>query len=105
MAAIDPGILLRARLYLSIAHHIPGRIRLKFQPAILREVPELATPAGRAALESWNVIQDIKVNTMGLSLLLQYDATRLEPGSWERLIEGSEEEARAVVEDLRAMAG
>ena len=102
MPAIDPEILLRARPHLSIAHHLPGRIRLKFRPTILRDVPEVGTSGGRA-LASWDFIQDVKVNALAFSLLVQYDAARLDPADWERLVEGSDAEAEAVVETLRAM--
>ena len=102
MADIDPEILLRARSYLSITHHEPGSIRLRFKPAILSAVPEIATSAGHDVLSGWDAIQDVKLNALGMSLQIRYDALRFEPQGWERLIDGSEAEAQAVVSDIRA---
>jgi hypothetical protein len=104
MSNLDPAVLLKARKHLTIVHHVPGRVRLRFGPLILNDAPELATADGRAALAQLGAIQDVRVNLPAFSLVVQYDSERLPPESWERLIEGSEAEAESVVEMLRQAA-
>ena len=103
MPVPDPEILLRARPHISIADHVPGRIRLKFKPSILRDVPEIGSASGSRSLADWDFIEEVKVSALTFSLLVQYDAARLQPGHWERLVEGSEEDAKAVVDHLRGL--
>jgi hypothetical protein len=101
MPALDPCILLEARSLVRIIHHVPGRVRLRADPRILDAVPELISEEGRAAFAAWRGIEDIRINPVAFSLVIRYDPDTLDPAQWEALLEGSEEEARSVVEHLR----
>lgn len=102
---IDPDVLLRAREHLSIAHHIPGRIRLRFGAGILDAVPEFTAGDKPELLKGLAGIKDIRVNAAAFSLLVLYDPEQLLPGMWEQLIEGNESEAAQVVARLRELTG
>jgi hypothetical protein len=98
---IDPEILLRVRAHLKIAHHVPGRIRLRFAPSILAAVPEIATAKGSDLLDGLRGVENVRVNAAASSLVVTYNPESLPPNWWERLIEGSPAEAEAVVLRLR----
>jgi hypothetical protein len=101
---VDPEILLRARKHLRIAHHIPGRIRLRFDPGILEAVPEIKDGERGDLLSGLPGIKDVRLNAAAFSLVVTYDRDKIEPGWWEQLIEGDEDAAAEVVARLRQLA-
>ena len=91
-------ILLKARDQLRVIHHDPGRIRLRFSPKILTSVPELRSEADRDWLTSIPGIARVKTNLVTFSLTISYDPAVITPDAWERVLSGSDNEARAVLE-------
>jgi len=84
----------------AIAHHIPGRIRLKIS---LEGVKALN---GRLDADDALRIPGIlsaRINRFARSIIIDYDATRLPYDLWERLghIQERPEEAADVVKQLR----
>ncbi|MDA8308128.1 MAG: cation transporter [Deltaproteobacteria bacterium] len=68
-----------------IAHHIPGRIRLKVKlPALLLardlEVSDL--------VDRFSGILDARANAGARSIVISYDAGTIAPALWERLVNG-----------------
>jgi hypothetical protein len=73
-------------VHVSIIHHVRGRLRLRLHPGILQwldNTPErwLAHLPGVSAL---------RLNKAAASLVIDYDAGRLSPEWWERLLVGGE---------------
>lgn len=66
--------LLAVREYITVAHHVPGRVRLKFNPAIRSH------PAFAAVKNGPDIMPGIKtsrVNIAARSLVIEYDTSIL----------------------------
>lgn len=96
----DIGALIAARAHCRIVHHVPGRIRLRFDPLGLAGV--LAGDPGRlhALLGRLAGIQRTEVNPGACSLVVHYDHTALPSPLWERILTGSAASAAATLEHL-----
>ena len=101
MAALDLGVLLRARNYLSITKHEAGKIRLRYKLGALSAVPELRSKDGRKAIMAIDGLLDIDVRPLTFSLIIRYDPAKIQPAWWDALLAGPEDKARWVVEQLR----
>ena len=71
-----------------IAHHIPGRIRLRFNHSILAKLPglngidkEIQKIAGQI-----EAIKGIRLNLHAGSVVVQYDTELLPPDFWEEVV-------------------
>ena len=86
------------RRYLTIKHHIPGRIRLLFHPALIArpEVRELT----KAHSELPPGILSVRVNALALSVVIEYDPGRIAPALLNDLISADEERVVAVLHEL-----
>lgn len=79
---------------LSIAHHIPGRIRLKLSGAAT------SAPSGAAerVLHFCRIAPDVpgirtaKLNPLARSCVVEYDPAAIPPAAWEDLAEGRRSE-------------
>ena len=87
----------------SIAHHIPGRIRLKVKlPALLQardlEISDL--------VNRFSGILDARANLGALSIVISYDAGIVTPALWERLVNGKNdpEQRESMREQLQKLA-
>ena len=104
MAALDLGVLLRARNYLTITKHEPGKIRLRYKLAALTAIPELRSKEGRKAIMAIDGLIDIDVRPLAFSLVIRYDPAKIEPAWWDALLVGPEDNAKWVVDQLRNQA-
>lgn len=79
---MEAATLLRLREYLTVAHHIPGRIRLRMKPGLLTN-PEALKLAGSVDLASWGngsrAIINTRLNNGNGSLVVDYDPHLLRP--------------------------
>ena len=66
------------RRMLQLAHHVPGRLRLKFDPRILGHpvAPYLASLAKNGASSG---ITGTRLNLLARSLVIEYDTERMDP--------------------------
>lgn len=87
---MDFDDLMSLRRYVSIAHHVPGRLRLKFNPAV-RSDPRF--DALRNAEAPFPGVQATRINTMARSMVIEYDA-RIPQKEIAGLFNGDEEAAR-----------
>jgi hypothetical protein len=70
--------LLALRPYVCIAHHLPGRIRLRLRPgAAIDQAVRRHAEAGEEALRQLPGVRSIRLNALAGSLLLEYDPERL----------------------------
>ncbi|PTN33300.1 HMA2 domain-containing protein [Desulfonatronum sp. SC1] len=86
------------RHYLTIKHHIPGRIRLFFSPALVSrpEVRELT--ASHSELPPG--VLSVRVNVMALSVIIEYDPERVAPALLNELFTGNEDRVVDVLREL-----
>ncbi|WP_319777496.1 HMA2 domain-containing protein [Maridesulfovibrio sp.] len=85
--------------YLDVAHHIPGRIRVKFSPLILTRPAALA--AMKEHSEMPDAIKDARVNMSARSVVIEYDPDDIRPELIEELIQGTDKEKKAqIISDL-----
>lgn len=85
-----------------IAHHIPGRIRLKISLEGLEAVNGTLTADNPIQIPG---ILSTRVNRFARSIIIDYDDKRIPYDLWERVghISGRTEETADVVKQLRAV--
>lgn len=84
-------LLSRVISTLSIAHHIPGRIRLKLTGTLDVSVTTLANDVqgfAQAARQTPG-IRSISVNPLARSCTVEYDVTQIPPAAWVDLLSGN----------------
>jgi len=91
------------RRFITVAHHVPGRIRLKLDPAV-RSHPKAMTLAALA--QKGNGAFRARLNILARSLVLEYDPDRIDPGLVEGVFtEDDPLEAAALADALSAALG
>ncbi|NEW89748.1 MULTISPECIES: HMA2 domain-containing protein [Rhodopseudomonas] len=87
----DPSAgLLRFTRHLQIAHHLPGRIRLKLNVPFDGEMIAMADEAKRfgKALSKMDGIRSISLNPLARSCVVEYDPNGISPSAWSALVSG-----------------
>lgn len=97
----DDSELLRFTRYLRIAHHIPGRIRLKLVADLADADMDLLGGAKRfhAALSGRAGIRSISLNPLARSCTVEYDAAIIPSSAWPDLLAGTRSAAAAILLD------
>ena len=72
--------IVELKRFIAVAHHVPGRIRLKLDPAV-RHHPKAKALAALA--EKGNGAFRARINVLARSLVLEYDPARLDPARVE----------------------
>jgi hypothetical protein len=93
MSDIDLSPFLALRRHLRIAHHIPGRIRLRVGPAVLKEAGRVDAGVLERILDAVQGIEDVRVNAAAGSAVITYVPQVIEPEWWETLVRGEDEAA------------
>ncbi len=94
MKDCDPSMpddfLSRLAAALTIAHHIPGRVRLKLDGAAERGLAALADDAKalHRALTGAEGIRSVALNPLARSCTIEYDPTVIPPSAWPDLLRG-----------------
>ncbi|WP_045221288.1 HMA2 domain-containing protein [Desulfonatronum thioautotrophicum] len=93
----------RLRDYLTVKHHIPGRLRVLFHPALINrpEVKELVSnhselPPG---------VTSVRVNALAMSVVIEYDPRRIPPDLLEELVHADEQRVVEVLRELGEKLG
>lgn len=88
MSTPDTPALLRYVARLQIAHHIPGRIRLKLSGPVDDELFALAQDAKRfgEALAGMNGVRSIGLKLGARSCVVEYDPSLIPPSAWNGLL-------------------
>ncbi|NMC49147.1 MAG: cation transporter [Desulfovibrio sp.] len=91
------------RRFITVAHHVPGRIRLKLNPAV-RHPPKAA---GLASLfGNGNGAVRARLNILARSLVLEYDPGRIDPGRMEEFFASDDADPTAdLARELSAAFG
>ncbi len=71
-----------------IAHHIPGRIRLKFNHSIVTKLPKLngIEKEIQKIANQIEAIKDIRLNLFAGSVVVQYDTDILSHDFWQEVV-------------------
>ena len=94
------GTLYQAADYARIAHHIPGRVRLKFSLAAKKGLKDVDLSP---AIEDLPGIRHYRLNTKNGSVVIEYDTQVISQSLWENLINASKEERPQLTEQLLAI--
>lgn len=72
----------------SIAHHIPGRVRLKFDIGAIdtSDLREIRPERLRIALENIRGVIAVRLNALARSCTVEYDETVIPRDAWEDLL-------------------
>ena len=83
-----------------IAHHIPGRIRLRFNHSILARLPKVngIEKEIQKIVNQIEAIKNIRLNLFAGSVVVQYDTDILPPDFWQEVV------AEKDIEQLKKMA-
>lgn len=93
----DLSPFLGLRRHVDVAHHVPGRIRLKLAIAALAELPGFAPEPFLALLQQLPV-RIARVNMAALSVVVEYDPAVIAPAEWTTLLRGDASDALAVLD-------
>ncbi|MGF1614629.1 MAG: hypothetical protein ACFCVA_12170 [Gammaproteobacteria bacterium] len=98
----DPSELLQLRAYLSIKHHVAGRIRVVFSTALLDSIPR--TEAGRLQdlLSGMRGVREVRLNLPARSVVVSYDPAQIPAQLLVDLIEGDDRVATKALKTLTA---
>ncbi|MFI3246111.1 MAG: hypothetical protein R3Y10_06430 [Ferrimonas sp.] len=88
------------RQWVSVAHHIPGRIRLKFNSVLLARFAHTQTEQALQQAMNYPSLIHYQLNPESGSLVLQYDATMLPPSLLDDLFTGQPELAQQAYQRL-----
>ena len=71
-----------------IVHHIPGRIRLRFNQSILSKLPKLngIEKEIQKIVNQIEAIKNIRLNLFAGSVVVQYDTDIFPPDFWQEVV-------------------
>jgi len=91
-----------------IAHHIPGRLRLRFNHSILARLPKVngIEKVIQRMVNQIEAIKDIRLNLYAGSVVVQYNTDILSPDFWQEVVgekdvEQLKEQARRLLPGLQ----
>jgi hypothetical protein len=98
--------LLRHTGSLRIAHHIPGRIRLKLLPDMDVQGPEAVATATRlsSALHQTPGIRSVSLNPLARSCTVEYDPSVIPAEAWSDFLKGIQTPAATILLDALTAA-
>lgn len=101
MTCSDTSELLQLRPYLSIKHHVAGRIRIVFSAGLLEKVPRAETERLQELMSSIRGVREVRLNLAARSAVVSYDPAQIAPRVLVDLLEGDE---RAALQALKTLA-
>jgi hypothetical protein len=88
--------------FLRIAHHIPGRIRLKLEAELDEDGVEAIVGAKRfgRALDTIPGVRSVKLNLLARSCTIEYDTKTIPAAAWGDLLGGVRSAAAQTLLDI-----
>lgn len=93
----DLAPFMHLRPYVSIAHHVPGRIRLKLDMRALARLPKVDPAPFAGLVERIRGVRATRVNAAALSVVVDYDPAVIAPALWPRLLADPPAEVQRVL--------
>jgi hypothetical protein len=88
---------LQLRRFLTVAHHVPGRIRLMLDLAALAHLPKVDPAPFVELVKRTRGVRSTRVNAGALSVVVDYDTGELPMAIWGRLLAGDRAEIERIV--------
>ena len=88
----DLSPLLGQRDFLTIAHHVPGRIRIKLAVSGLARLPKVDPAPFLELVKHIRGVKMTRINVAALSVVIDYDTNEIPVATWDRLLVGDLEE-------------
>lgn len=85
------------RRFVSIAHHVPGRIRLKLDMKALAHLPKVDPAPFVALVGRVKGVTGTRVNTAALSVVVEYDPKLIPPPTWAQLLSEAPDAAERIL--------
>lgn len=79
IARLDIPEILKLRQHLSIIHHVPGRIRLRFGPALWGIGAKVERKRIQELLDQLHGIRNVRLNAAVASAVIEYDPKTIPP--------------------------
>lgn len=99
---MDFAAIAQLRRYISVKHHIPGRIRIKFNPKIAMDKQALQIARQQKKLPPG--VNNTRLNLAARSVVIEYDPQRIAPEILEELATTKDDvRASALVEKLHTV--
>jgi hypothetical protein len=86
--------------HLHIIHHVRGRLRVRLHPGVLGWLAQWPDAALETWLAQWPGITALHLNKAAASLVIEYDARRIPPQWWERLLHTRSEALPALLAEV-----
>ncbi len=103
MQLADLNGLLTLRRHVEVAHHIPGRIRLRFTNRLVSGLSKHKLSGLEELCHPQGYLRSYTLNTTTGSLLLEYSAADIPPAALNHLFGADEQIARQALEQLYAI--
>lgn len=101
LAAEEWLTLLRPlRPHLSIAHQVPGRVRLRLSAAGIASISPGLIGKLQSGIAAAPAIHAVRVNLPALSVVIEYDPRRIPADWWPALLRADPEEAVRLVAEI-----
>lgn len=93
----DLSPFLDLRRFISIAHHVPGRIRLKLDFRALAHLPNVDPAPFAALVGRIQGVKTTRLNAAALTVVVEYDPQLIAAAIWPRLLVADAEEVERVL--------
>ena len=103
MPAESFGDLLTLRRFVEVAHHIPGRLRLRFSNKLIASLSQGKLKQLDADCHPEGYLRRYQINSDSGSIVLEYDAAAIRPQILNQLFGHDGEQAQQALEQLAAI--
>ncbi len=100
MTEIELNRFFDLRRHMKIAHHIPGRIRLKIGVSALKELGTVNKSDVEGFLNEIDGIKEVRINEAAGSVVISYAPGRVAPERWEQLMHADRKQAGPLLESM-----
>ncbi len=103
---MDFKLLMDCRQYLSVAHHVPGRIRLRFSLGVLSDPRAMELLSSVRDAEMPPALRNARLNLPARSVILEYDPKAISPELLEEVLSTTDDHRfKSLAEKLKTLAG
>ncbi len=104
MKNADDNHFEQLKQWVSVAHHIPGRLRLKFKLSVISYLRDFNTDGIKSTLQSFPALKDYRLNIAAGSLVIEYDAQVIPFNLINQAFDQHPETSTAAITQLQQLA-